>query len=88
MRIEELVPPVAVAWACVGDEEEWTGTRLAWEIEPLERVTRLRFAHGGWRSTSGWFAACNTTWGLLLHRLRDWCEAGEATTGSGGKGRA
>jgi uncharacterized protein YndB with AHSA1/START domain len=74
MRIDELVAPLATSWTCVGDEPQWAGTRLRWEIEPDERGTILRFEHSGWRETSGWFALCNTTWGALMYRLRDWAE--------------
>ena len=29
---------------------------------------------GGWRSTEGYFAVCNSTWGELMYRLKDYVE--------------
>jgi hypothetical protein len=53
---------------------EWPGTRITAELAPAEGGTRLRFAHRGWVSAEGAFAMCNTTWGELMHRLRDTAE--------------
>lgn len=75
MRIDALVPEWRVAWTCLGDVDEWRNTGLSFTLEGAEDgKTRLRFSHIGWRSTHGWFALCNTTWGALLHRLRDHAE--------------
>lgn len=70
MRIDELVKPKRVVWSCLGDWEEWVGTRLTWEITPEEGGTKLRFIHAGWRSTDGVLASCNSTWGELMTRLK------------------
>jgi uncharacterized protein YndB with AHSA1/START domain len=74
MRIKELTPPARIVWECIGDQEEWKGTRLTWEISGRDAGSLLRFQHGNWRSVSGYFATCNTTWGGLLHRLKDYVE--------------
>ncbi len=75
MRIEELVPGKRVAWLCQGDLQEWEGTQLTWELEPTEGGgTDLRFAHKGWASTEGEYPRCNTTWGHLMHVLKDYAE--------------
>lgn len=74
MRTAELVPDRRVVWDCLGDIEEWAGTRLVWDVTPHEKGAALRFTHGGWRSTAGGFAHSNTTWGGLMHRLRDYAE--------------
>jgi predicted ester cyclase len=55
---------------------DWEGTRIIASLEARsEGVTRLRFAHEGWRPNAQSFAKCNTTWGELMHRLRDVAEA-------------
>jgi uncharacterized protein YndB with AHSA1/START domain len=74
MRIDELMPAKRVVWTCLGDWPEWKDTRLTWEITPGDKATTLRFTHADWRSTDGAFADCNTSWGTLMHRLRDWAE--------------
>jgi uncharacterized protein YndB with AHSA1/START domain len=75
MRVDELVAGSLVCWACVGDVEEWQGTHLRFELAPTaEGDTRVRFTHGGWQSTDGMFAMCNTTWGALMIRLKEYAE--------------
>lgn len=72
MRIEKLVPDRLVRWACEGDVEEWTGTRLQFEIRPVENdQVVLKFAHKNWRSTAGAYPHCNTDWGRLMYYLKD-----------------
>jgi uncharacterized protein YndB with AHSA1/START domain len=77
MRVDELVPAKTVRWTCTGDEAEWAGTHLTWELRETDVGTELRLVHGGWVATDGWFANCNTTWGELLYRLKDWAEGEE-----------
>lgn len=74
MRIEELKPSARVVWACLGEPDEWTGTRLVWELAPEEGGTALRFTHAGWRSPTPYFASCNSMWGSLMFRLKDYVE--------------
>jgi uncharacterized protein YndB with AHSA1/START domain len=73
MKIAELTAK-KVVWECLGDVEEWRGTRLVWEIQPVENGTAVRFTHAGWKSVDGWFARCNSTWGELMHRLQNYVE--------------
>lgn len=74
MRIEELTPGKRVVWTCIGDNDEWKGTRLTWEISQKNQASMLRFVHGDWRSTTTFFASCNSTWGMLMYRLKDFVE--------------
>lgn len=75
MRIDELTPGKRVVWSCLGNDEQWKGTRLTWDITPdKDGETTLHFVHGGWRAATGYFASCNTTWGALMYRLKDYVE--------------
>ena len=74
MTIEELTPSKRVVWSCHGDHEEWNGTKLVWEIAPVGKGSVLRFRHGNWRGNSDFFAMCNSTWGELMYRLKDYVE--------------
>lgn len=75
MRVEELEAPRRVAWKCIGDWDEWTGTRLTWDLKPdPDGGTVLHFAHRDWATTEGEYPVCNATWGHLLHLLRDHAE--------------
>jgi uncharacterized protein YndB with AHSA1/START domain len=74
-RVVELTPAKTVRWDCEGDWEEWTGTKLRFDLEPWGNGgTRVRFNRAGWFSTRGDFARCNTTWGALMVLLKGYSE--------------
>ena len=77
MRIVELTPGKRVVWECLGDPDEWKGTRLSWEVSEKEGNTILNFVHANWSSTAGYFALCNSTWGELMHRMKAYLEGKE-----------
>jgi len=74
MRIDALDAPRRVAWTCLGDVDEWAGTTLLFEVEPMDEGTTLRFTHAGWRSVEGAYRVCNTDWGRLMYYLKDYAE--------------
>jgi uncharacterized protein YndB with AHSA1/START domain len=74
MNIDRMVADKEVAWTCTGDNPDWIGTTLTWSVTPGDGATTLRFTHGGWRSDSDFYAMCNSTWGELMYRLKDYVE--------------
>lgn len=74
MRIEELRPGARLVWSCLGDPADWEGTRLTWELSKTDDGTMLHFTHGNWHASTGYFAMCNSTWGELMYRLKDYVE--------------
>lgn len=56
-------------WECETGQE-WSGTRLAFELEVQGATTLTRFTHSGWRRATDFFVSCNTTWGGLMFRLK------------------
>lgn len=73
-KIEQLKPGRKVVWSCQGDNREWKGTLLTWELSPERGMTIVRFTHGKWKKSTELFAICNSSWGELMHRLRDYAE--------------
>ena len=69
MKVTEL-SDYRVVWRCLGDVAEWKGTRLIWDVLPRQGGVTVRLTHADWAAIDGWFAACNSTWGALMHRLR------------------
>jgi uncharacterized protein YndB with AHSA1/START domain len=65
MKIEKLDPGKQVIWSCHGDQPEWNGTVLTWDIVGDGDATTLRFTQGGWKSMSEMYAMCNSSWGAL-----------------------
>ena len=74
MRIEKLDPDKSVVWSCSGDHPEWKDTILTWHLTGEGNGTILRFTHSNWKSFSDFCAMCNTTWGELMYRLKDYVE--------------
>jgi uncharacterized protein YndB with AHSA1/START domain len=74
MKIDKLEPGKRVVWSCYGDQPEWNGTTLTWNIAREDDATVLRFTQSGWKATSEMYAICNSSWGELMHRLRDYAE--------------
>ncbi len=74
MRINELKPGERVTWECEGDDPEWKGTRITFDLQPHEGGTLLDFSHSGWRSVENGYPSCNTVWGFLMHSLMRYCE--------------
>jgi uncharacterized protein YndB with AHSA1/START domain len=76
-RIDEQLPGQRVRWTGVKADkmpDEWVGTRIEVDLSEEDGGTRLRFGHKGWRDAEGMYCVCNTTWGELMYRLRDYCE--------------
>src|SRR5262249_55488336 len=74
MKIEQLDSEKRLVWSCYGDDPDWTGTTLTWELTVEGKNTILRFTHGNWKSMSDYCIICNTTWGELMYRLKDYVE--------------
>lgn len=77
LRLKDAAPPSRAEWECETGEE-WKGTRIAFQLEPTESGTLLRFSHSGWRLQSEYFISCNTTWGELMFRLKAAAEGNES----------
>jgi len=74
MKIEELVPGKRVVWSCYGDHPEWDGTILTWTLIPEQNGTTHHFAQSNWKDCTDFCATCNSTWGELMCRLKDYLE--------------
>lgn len=78
MRIDRLIPDQEVVLTCTGGQPEWNGTILRWRIENDGKQSIVRFTHGGWKELTDYCAGCNSMWGRLLYRLKDYVESGTA----------
>jgi uncharacterized protein YndB with AHSA1/START domain len=68
--------PTRVVWRCTRGPGDSVGTTATFTMAPAGTRTLLELQHGGWPGTHGNFRKCNTTWGVLLHHLRDYVETG------------
>ena len=73
LRPQPGAPPRRVEWLCESGQE-WSGTRLLFELETAGSGTLLRFTHAAWQSESDYFVSCTTVWGELMFRLKSAAE--------------
>lgn len=76
MKVAELSDNKRTEWECTQSIEEWTGTRIAFDLEERNGNTLLRFTHGGWRAATDMFAVCSYDWARFLRSLKTFCETG------------
>jgi uncharacterized protein YndB with AHSA1/START domain len=79
-EIVESERPTRVAWRCTRGPGDSVGTTATFAIAPADGRTMVELRHAGWPGTHGNFRKCNTTWGVLLHHLRDYVETGQPAT--------
>jgi uncharacterized protein YndB with AHSA1/START domain len=56
-------------WMCQTGEE-WTGTRLLFELTETSGKTHLRFTHADWKAETDYFISCTKVWEKLMLRLK------------------
>ena len=74
MKIEKLEPGKAVVWSCHGDQPEWNSTTLTWDLAKNDKGTTVRFTHSGWKAVTEMYVICNSSWGELMYRLKNYVE--------------
>jgi uncharacterized protein YndB with AHSA1/START domain len=62
-------------WMCQTGEE-WTGTRLLFELRETTGKTELRFTHADWKAETDYFVSCTKIWEDLMLRLKAAAEGG------------
>ncbi|MDT5335356.1 MAG: hypothetical protein QOD90_861 [Mycobacterium sp.] len=68
-----------VVWRCTRGPGDSVGTTATFTVTATsDGRTLVELTHAGWPGTHGNFRKCNTTWGVLLHHLRDYVETGDA----------
>jgi hypothetical protein len=74
MKIAELVPGKNVVWHVLDSDisytqvtNEWTNTRISFEITPTAGKTEVRFTHIGLVPAYECYRDCSNAWGSLIH---------------------
>jgi uncharacterized protein YndB with AHSA1/START domain len=85
MRVTELVPGERVVWQVVdnhmsfiGDQSEWIGTEIRFELSEKDGGTELRFTHDGLVPSYECFDVCRNAWTFYVgDSLRSLAATGE-----------
>lgn len=74
-RIVEMIPDQKVVWLVTEsiinyaeDKDEWTGTKISFEITGQHNKTQLRFTHLGLDPDIECFDSCSNSWSQLIHQ--------------------
>lgn len=76
-RVDQQDKSKYILWTGVSADkmpDEWVDTKIEVFLESTDQGTRMRFQHKNWKTDQGMFCICNTTWGELMYRLKDYCE--------------
>lgn len=77
-EVTESDTPSKVVWRCTRGPGDSIGTTATFTVVAADGRSKIELQHAGWPGTHGNFRKCNTTWGVLLHHLRDYVETGDA----------
>ena len=68
-----------VAWTCTHGPGDSLGTTVQYVLTRMpDGRTRVSLRHDGWPHREGNFNKCNTLWGAMLFRLKDFVESGKS----------
>nr|WP_294791141.1 SRPBCC domain-containing protein [uncultured Mucilaginibacter sp.] len=74
-RVIESISGKKIVWLVtesqlnfIEDKEEWTGTKIIFDISEKEGKTELKFTHEGIKPEVECYDACSTAWGQLIQQ--------------------
>lgn len=76
-RVTTYSPDSAFELEFVKADDDWTGTRVGFQLEPRGDRTWLRFSHTGWPSANEHYRISCNCWAAYLRILRRFLEHGE-----------
>ncbi len=56
-------------WMCQTGQE-WTGTRLLFELTETSGTTQLRVRHSGWKAETDYFVSCTKVWEEMMLQFK------------------
>lgn len=66
-----------VEWRCLSTNDDWEGTKIAFNISTKGDEAMLLFSHTGFKENASCVAFCNTKWAVFLLSLKHYLENGK-----------
>ncbi len=76
-RVTHCVPSKAFEFEIVRAVEDWTGTRVGFQLASADGATQVRFHHLGWPKLSEHYRVSCYCWAMYLRVLKRYLEHGE-----------
>jgi hypothetical protein len=68
-RVSELIPDRRITWlvtdcnlSWLKDKKEWSGTKVDWELSPVEQGTQVTMTHFGLTPSAECYSVCQAGW--------------------------
>jgi uncharacterized protein YndB with AHSA1/START domain len=76
-RVSRCTPNAVFELELILAEDDWTGTRIAFDLEERDGATQVSFAHLGWPESNEHFRVSSFCWAMYLRLLKRFVEHGE-----------
>ena len=77
-KFTEMTPATLSRWECVEGPGAAAGTKVMFRLKADGQTTVVECDHDEWPDKHGAFEACNTLWGILMGRLKEYSETGKS----------
>ena len=77
MEVSRLDPAHKVAWMTKQGAPDWSGTRVTWDLAPVDTGTKILFGHRDFASADGSLPSTSYNWANYLTSLKDYLEKGK-----------
>jgi uncharacterized protein YndB with AHSA1/START domain len=77
-KVNKLIDGSAVSWECISGPGASAGSTVTFELSDKgDGRTAVELDHSGWPADHEALATCNTLWGILLGRLKNYAETSQ-----------
>ena len=77
-KFVEMTPDTNSRWECVEGPGAAAGTKVLFDLKGDGSTTVVECNHESWPEGHDAFNSCNTLWGILMGRLKDYSETGKS----------
>lgn len=76
-QLSKYSPGKMIEWTFTKADEDWTGTKVLFELKDSGDLFHIHFSHTGWKAANEHMYITNYCWALYLRLLKRYVERGE-----------